>query len=153
MGNPHPAPVSWFPWRVVDPPLTVEELVALAEHAADQEEWARALRFLRLAIAKAPTSARLRFDEAYFLESLGRPNAALEAYRGASELTQDGEPLFHAGRLLLRLGREADAIAAFAMAFERTPELVLDVDGDPDLASVATTPAFRKARRRALARL
>lgn len=145
--------MAWFWRRAPDPPFTVEELVTLAEYSADREEWARALGFVRLAIKKAPTSARLRMDEGYFLESLGRTKAALESYRKASELTAEGDPLFHVGRLLLGLGQETAAVEALAAALDRSPELVLDIDGDPELEVLVAVPGFSKARRNALGRL
>lgn len=146
--------VLWpFRPRPVLPELNADEYVALAAYSADSEEWKRALHFTREAIRLAPTSARLRMDEGYFLQELGRTKDALRAYEAAAELADDGEPLFHVGILLARMGRHGEAAAAFIRAFERSPELALEVNDIPEVSETGRDPAFRDARRRALSRL
>lgn len=78
-----------------------------------------ALRQAERAVRKDPSSAEYEHERALALQSLGRPEAAAEAFARAAELDPTNPwAAFDAGRAALTLGRAADAAALFAAAAE-----------------------------------
>jgi tetratricopeptide (TPR) repeat protein len=112
--------------------LTVEDCMAAATKAADEEDWERAIQWLRRVRAMAPTSARTCADLAHALCQTGRKDEALHTYEEASRLAHDGEADFNGAVVAAEAGRPPHEVESWLeRALDRTPMYVVDVDSDP----------------------
>ena len=138
--------VAAFRHRGVETPLTADQCVQLANDCAEAGDAAGALDWTRRAIALAPRSGRLRVDEGYHLQELGRLTEALASYTLAAQLANDGEADYLAAVLLatqtMDFGRAEEKLAS---AFRASPALVLEAEDDPRLQGLLARPAMRSA--------
>ncbi len=124
--------------------LGAEELAALAEIAAESDQFDDALAWNARARDASRTSARLWLDEGYYLERLGRTDEAFAAYRTAAELGAPGDARLCEARLLLKLGSHSDAESSLIEALRASPASVLEAES-PDFAPLARRPRVRAA--------
>lgn len=140
--------------RSREPALGLDELVQMADLAAEAGRFAEALDWVRKARAQAPRSARLCVDEAFYLASLGEVDEALARYEEATGLSEDGEAPFLAAQLVAATQGPASEVAKLLrVGLGRTPTLVLDAEDDEALAAYARDPAIARILREARARL
>ena len=128
-------------------------MVQLAEIACDAEDWPRALRWFDAALELAPGSARVWCDRGYVLSEMGRWEAAIASYSRSASLGSDGQPFFFMAVQHLRSADLTAAAHALEAALSRSPEIALDVEGTPELDTLAQVPSVRTAIRSALQRL
>ena len=151
---PDPAPEPGSPSAPhADPPTpatlaSVEEVVAAADHALGEEQWALAAERLRHARTLAPTSGRLCQDLAFALQQMGRHEDALRLYGEAHALRpESGEPAFHAALAALAAGHPLDEAEAWMRrALLADPHLGEDAMA---LAALRGRPGFEAALQQA----
>lgn len=133
---------------------TLEECIDLSHVAASEGRYHDALHWTRKAIAHAPSNARLRMDEAFFLAETGDYEGALTTYGAASRASQDGEPDFLAASLILSMqGDPEDAAERLLRALDRTPTLVFEVESDERFARLRRRADVHEALQRAETRI
>jgi hypothetical protein len=129
-----------------EPDLAPDESVEMALAASERGNFGSALLWTRRAIGQSATSARLRADEAYYLAELGHLDEARDAYRAASELSDEGEEDFLHAVLAARMSLGPDEVEALLIrAIERTPALVLEAEDDPCFATILARPRVQVA--------
>jgi hypothetical protein len=117
---------------LLPPPPTVEDCMAAATQAADEEDWPRAIDWLKRVRRMAPTSSRTCADLAHALCQTGRRDEGLRMYEEASRLAHDGEADFNGAVVAVEAGRPPHEVEAWLeRALARTPTYVMDVDSDP----------------------
>lgn len=131
-------------------PFSVEDCVAAAADAADDEDWPRAAEWLQRVRRMAPHSARTCADLAHAYCQMGQLEEGLRLYAEASRLSSDGEADFNAAVLALESGRGHEEVEEWlGRALERTPSYVVDVETDPAFEALRGRGAFEKMVRRA----
>jgi hypothetical protein len=127
------------------PPLTVEDCMAAATQAADEEDWSRAIDWLRRVRRMAPTSSRTCADLAHALCQTGRHDEGLRMYEEASRLAHDGEADFNGAVVAVEAGRPPHEVEAWLeRALARTPMYVVDVDSDPVFHALRGRAGFER---------
>ena len=150
---PPAAPVPAEP-RPAEDAWAVEDCMAAATAAADDEDWPLAILWLERVRAMAPTSSRTCADLAHALSQMGRPQDALRMYGEASRLAYDGEADFNGAVVALESGRPPEDVEPWVeRALARTPAYVLDVESDPAFRALRGRPRFDRALADAWARL
>jgi len=145
---------SGLPALAVDLGRTAHERMANATSAGWlAEAYLEAGQNVEAANLLAPysdTSPHLAAYHAIALARLGRPEDAARVGARAT-VGEDAEPgyLFDAARLRALLGRAEEALGLLRTSFERTPAAALPLSKarartSPDLASLATLPAFEE---------
>jgi hypothetical protein len=133
--------------------LTPEQLTDLAYVAADSGRYGEALEWIEKAIQRAPTSERLRMDEASFHAELGHVDEALVRYDALAAASLTGEPDYHAAALLQATGNPEAAVAHLLRALDRTPHLALELREDVSFGDARRDPRIVRAVSAALRRL
>ncbi|HVL48955.1 MAG TPA: hypothetical protein VM889_10395 [Candidatus Thermoplasmatota archaeon] len=130
-----------------------EAYLAAANRAAAEEDWEEALDWIRKGRTLAPTSVKLRLDEAFFLSMLGRIPEAFRIYEEAAALATDGEAAFSAAVCAAQHGLPAaEAERWLLVALDRSPELALEVS-DLCFKEIIERPRIREALEIAAERL
>lgn len=89
----------------------------------DAGRWREAAAHYRRAVEIQPKRRPIWIQLGHMEKEAGRPEAALEAYRRASQLPgTDGEAFYHHGLLARALGKFLLAKASFAQAFRENPD-------------------------------
>lgn len=129
---------------------TAEECHDAATAAASHEDWPEAAEWFARARRLAPTSARLCADLAFALGQMGDLDEALRLYEEASRLSSDGEADLNGALTALEAGRNADEVEQWLVrCLERSPETVLDLEGDDAFAHLRGRPGYEAALTRA----
>lgn len=100
---------------------TASTLLREANSLRDKGRWLDAADVYAALLLQRPDDAGIMAERAHCLESAGQTEAALRLYREADLLARDGAPALRLGHALLRLGRAAEAEAAFARAIALSP--------------------------------
>jgi tetratricopeptide (TPR) repeat protein len=134
--------------------LQVDDLLALADAAAEGGQFDVAREWAARARKILPDSPRVLVDHGFFSAECGDFDAALEAYERAAERSEDGEPEFLASQLLLKhFGRADEAATLLLRALRKAPELAFEADEVPEFAALKTRLevrlALERSRRRA----
>jgi hypothetical protein len=133
---------------------SVDQMAELAYLAADGGRFGEALEWIRTARAHAPSSERLKMDEAWFLAETGEVGLALEIYVALAEGSSSGEADFHAAVLQLQHGQGISAARPHLLrAIQRTPSVVLEMADDPIFAQARQDPELSRAMRLAMRKL
>jgi len=130
------------------PGLTVEQCMDLSERAIEQGAWGLALDWNTQALAMVPRHPRLLADRGTILESSGRVDEALDAYRRAAEAGDDGEGEILLARLLLRFDSSSDeAQGAIVAALRKSPEMVFEIEEEDEYRELRAKPRVQQAVR------
>lgn len=131
-------------------PFTVEDCMAAAAEAADDEDWPRAAEWLVRVRRLAPTSARTCADLAHAYCQMGQWEEGLRMYDEASRLSVDGEADFNAAVVALENGLPVEDVEErLVRALHRSPNYVVDVETDPSFAPLRGRPSFERIMREA----
>lgn len=123
-----------------------EQYAQLADAAAETGDHETALRWTREALRIAPTSVRLRQDEAFFLERLGEREAALAVYASLAAAHGDAESEYRAARIVAQAeGEASEVVARLCRALARDPSIAEALLDDPVLARYADVSPLREA--------
>lgn len=129
-----------------EPRHTVDDCLAEATQAADDEDWEAAILWLDRLRALAPTSARVCADLAHAHCQLGMKEEGLRLYAEASRLSYDGEADFNAAIVSIEAERPIEETEGLIeRALQRTPTYVVDVEGDSLFAPLKGRPRFDRA--------
>lgn len=131
-------------------PLTVDQLLELADRAAEDGKFEVAREWSAKALALMPDHPRVLIDHGFFSAQCGETQEALDAYVKASALSDSGEPEFLAAQLLLkRLGKEGEAADWLLKALEKAPELLFEIEETPEFKPLLRREDVRLAVGRA----
>ena len=113
------------------PSPDVDELIDLAQSAAERGDHALALAWTRRAKRLIAPNARLLADEAYHLHVLGNQEEAMRVFAEASSIAPDGEVDLLAARTLAGDGAHGEEVRPWIeRALEKSPELFVELDDD-----------------------
>jgi serine/threonine-protein kinase len=110
-------------WINVEMSICMDAKVKAAKSPAERDRWrAEHVRFMTAAIVSRPQSHSVRIALGDLLVSMGRPDEALELYRGATRLVYNGpHPYTRLGLALREQRKIVEAEAAFREALQITP--------------------------------
>jgi hypothetical protein len=139
-------------WRLVapsQPPLDLDELVFLADHAAEKQDWRSLVKYAAQARQLVPSSAELCEMHACGLAHLGHTAEALNLYGEAHNLGHP-EAALCAARLCSDIADMETAAHYLVLALDAHPEKLLpEIERDDDLMALQDRPDVAAALRRA----
>ena len=135
--------------------LHADDFIRLADEAAVERRWARALQWAQQARRMAPTNARIRADEGEYLFQLGLFEEALLAFGEASRLDgSEGYADYRGAQAAVAAGRPVDEVLAWLeRALGRSPDLVGDLELFKEFDALRGLPAYDAMVRGAYERL